>query len=245
MNGEIRCSVAMATYNGEQYIVEQIESVLSNLTENDELVISDDGSSDHTREIIQQYLKKDERIKLVDGPQSGAIRNFEHALKYVNGQIVFLCDQDDVWADDKIERVLSAINGDVTLVMHDAVVVEEGNVIFPSFMQHRGSKQGFVNNIIKNSYIGCCMAFKRELLNYVLPFPEKICMHDQWIGVMNELVGEGRFIEDKLLKYRRHSNNASPMTGKSMGEKIKNRREMVCAIIDRTRKIRQTKKENS
>lgn len=245
MKNEIRCSVAMATYNGERYIAEQIESVLRNMKKNDELIISDDGSTDNTRTIIGHYMEYDERIHLVEGPQKGAIRNFENALQYVNGQVVFLCDQDDIWEMDKIDKVLAAMQEDVTLVMHDAVVVEAGTVIVPSFMRYRGSKQGMLNNIIKNSYIGCCMAFKRELLNYVLPFPERICMHDQWIGLMNELVGQSRFIEDKLLHYRRHESNVSPMSGNGIGAKITNRINMVCAVIGRMREIKQMKKGRS
>ena len=245
MKNEIRCSVAMATYNGERYIAEQIESVLRNMKKNDELIISDDGSTDNTRTIIGHYMEYDERIHLVEGPQKGAIRNFENALQYVNGQVVFLCDQDDIWEMDKMDKVLAAMQEDVTLVMHDAVVVEAGTVIVPSFMRYRGSKQGLLNNIIKNSYIGCCMAFKRELLNCVLPFPKRICMHDQWIGVMNDLMGQNRFIEDKLLHYRRHGSNVSPMNGKNIGEKITNRINMICAVVGRMREIKQMKKGRS
>lgn len=233
MDEEIRCSVVMATYNGELYIAQQIESVLNNMSINDELIISDDGSTDDTRKIVQKYMENDKRIQLIDGPRKGAIKNFEKALQNVKGSVVFLCDQDDVWAEDKIEIVLSILQGNVSLVMHDATVIEEGNVGFPSFMRYRGSKRGFCHNLLKNSYIGCCMAFRRELLNYILPFPENICMHDQWIGLINELIGESRFVEDKLIQYRRHGNNASPMTGTSMKEKIKNRWNMLIAINKR------------
>lgn len=231
MNKKIRCSIAMATYNGELYIAEQIDSVLKNMEENDELIISDDGSSDNTREIVRTYIRNDRRISLIEGPRKGVICNFENALKHTNGEIVFLCDQDDVWADDKMEKVLAAMDNGVALVLHDAVVFQDDKIIYPSFMQHRGSKQGVVNNIIKNSYIGCCMAFKREILDYALPFPKKICMHDQWLGLTGEIYGKSCFIEDKLLRYRRHGNNASSMTGQKIIKKIQDRFFMVVGIL--------------
>lgn len=231
MNGKIRCSVAMATYNGEAYIAEQMESILKNMEDNDELVISDDGSTDDTRRIIQDYIQTDSRIRLVDGPKRGVISNFENALKHVIGEVVFLCDQDDIWADDKIEKVLSAMNEGVTLVMHDAEVFQDDKVIYSSFIQHRVSKLGLIKNIIKNSYIGCCMAFKRELLDYVLPFPKRICMHDQWIGLVNEMYGKSCLLEDKLLRYRRHGNNASSMTGQKFTKQIQDRIFMILSIL--------------
>lgn len=231
MSKKVRCSVAMATYNGELYIAEQIESVLKNIGENDELIISDDGSSDKTREIIETYMKNDSRIQLIEGPRKGVVSNFENALKHTAGEVVFLCDQDDIWADNKVQKVLNAMDNDVTVVLHDAEVFQEEEVICPSFMQHRGSGKGVFHNLVKNSYIGCCMAIRRELLEYVLPFPKKICMHDQWIGLVSELYGESRFIEDRLLRYRRHGNNTSSMTGQKTSKKIQDRVFMIMSLL--------------
>lgn len=231
MDKQVRCSVVMATYNGELYIEEQIDSVLKNLDEDDELIISDDGSSDGTRAIVHSYIEKDSRIQLVDGPQKGVIKNFENGLKCAKGEIIFLCDQDDIWTDNKVETVYSVMSDESTkLVMHDAVVVQDGHEIYASFMNHRGSKLGLFHNVLKNSYIGCCMAFKRELLQYILPFPEKICMHDQWIGLIGEMTGKNVFISDKLISYRRHENNASTMKGLSVLKKIKNRYYMLTEL---------------
>lgn len=231
MDKKIRCSVVMAAYNGERYIEEQIDSILKNFNENDELIISDDGSSDKTREIIKNYVGKDKRISFLEGPHKGVISNFENALKQAKGEILFLCDQDDIWSDNKIDKVLSVMDEYVTLVMHDAVVFQADKVLYPSFMAHRGSKPGWIHNIFKNSYIGCCIAFKRELLEFVLPFPKNICMHDQWIGLVSEMCGKNIFIPDKLISYRRHENNASTMSGLSVVRKIQNRINMLIALI--------------
>ena len=232
MAHDVRCSVAMASYNGELYIAEQIESVLKNIGKKDELIISDDGSSDKTREIIQTYMAKDSRIQLIDGPRRGVVKNFENALKHTTGEVVFLCDQDDVWTDNKVQKVLDAMNSGVTLVLHDAEVFQGEEVVYPSFMQHRGSRRGVFQNILKNSYIGCCMAIKRELLEYAIPFPQKICMHDQWIGLISEIYGKSCFIDDRLLRYRRHGKNASSMTGQKTSKKIQDRVFLVLSLLE-------------
>ena len=102
----IRCSIVMATYNGEQYIKEQIDSILINMKENDELIISDDGSKDKTKQIIAEYQNKDKRIKLIDGPHKGVKQNFANAIEKANGKYIFLSDQDDIWKKDKIYKVI-------------------------------------------------------------------------------------------------------------------------------------------
>lgn len=232
---EIRCSVAMATYNGEKYIKEQLDSIMANLTEQDELVISDDNSTDQTRNIIRSYQMKDERIKLVDGPQCGVIANFENAILNLSGRYIFLCDQDDVWELHKIERVLQCFyEHDCQVVIHDAEVWnEKEEVIIPSFISYRASKSGAVKNIIKNSYIGCCMAFKRELLDYILPIPKNIEMHDQWIGVIADIKAQTCFLNEILLHYRRHNENVSSMKHYTIVKMLKNRLVFVYELTKR------------
>lgn len=242
MENTIRCSVVMASYNGEQYITKQIETVLHNLSENDELIISDDGSKDATRTIVQSFMDVDKRIRLIEGPRKGVICNFESALKYARGRYIFLCDQDDVWLECKVEKVLSAMADDVTLVLHDAEVIQNGRILYPSFMQHRGSKLGFINNIIKNSYLGCCMAFKREMLEYILPFPKRICMHDQWIGLVNELHGKSVMLPEVLFQYRRHDNNVSPMTKQKFSKQVQDRVFMIGSILQMQWRVWKAKK---
>ena len=100
-----RVSVAMAAYNGLPYIREQVTSILKNLTAEDELVISDDGSTDKTPEFLAEIAKEDARVRVVQGPGSGIKKNFENALKHCRGNYIFLADQDDIWADDKVETV--------------------------------------------------------------------------------------------------------------------------------------------
>lgn len=202
-------SVAMATYNGERYIKEQIESILLNLGEDDELVISDDGSTDRTIYFIEQF--RDRRIRIIEGPRKGLVKNFEHAIANCSGDYIFLSDQDDIWEKGKVDRVLPYFReAHYILVQHDAVIVDgAGNVLFPSFANMRRVRTGLLKNLIRNTYHGCCIAFKKELVQEILPFPDNIYLHDEWIGLIAELNGRTIFIEDNLLKYRRHGENVS------------------------------------
>ncbi len=204
-------SVAMAAYNGGRFIEEQINSILPQLSADDELVVSLDPSEDNTLEILNGYARKNPNIKLLKGLGKGVIKNFENAVKSCSGDIIFLCDQDDIWCENKVERVKKEFaEKDVSLVMHDAKTVDKQlNVLKPSFFEERGVKTGIVKNIIKNSYIGCCMAFKKELCRYILPFPDNLPMHDQWIGLTAERHGGVSLIKEPLILYRRHGGNVT------------------------------------
>ena len=227
-------SVAMATYNGEKYIKEQLDSILSQLSINDELIISDDGSKDGTVDIINKYIKKDKRIKLFDGPKKGVIKNFENAISYCSGKYIFLSDQDDIWMNNKVEKVLLTFNNErCTCVVHDAVVFNSNNgeIVADSFYKLRKSKNGIIKNIWKNSYIGCCMAFDEKMKKKILPIPDDIEMHDQWIGLLNDKYGKSIFIDDKLLKYRRHDNNVSSLSHHKLSKMLKNRKIIISKIM--------------
>lgn len=232
-----RISVAMITYQGEKYIKEQLDSILACLGKEDEVVISDDGSTDGTPAILKEYQEQDKRIHILNGPRKGVKANVENALRACEGAYIFLADQDDIWMPDKVECVMAELEKpEVGLVVHDAVVMDGmcENVVLGSFYSLKGSGAGVFKNIWRNTYIGCCMAFKRQLLEKALPIPSYIEMHDQWIGVLNDKYGYGTvFVPEKLLKYRRHGNNASGMSHYGVLRMIKNRVCFVWAFISR------------
>ena len=223
LNRKEKVSVAMASYNGEKYIKEQINTILNNLNDRDELVISDDGSSDMTVEIIKNF--NDKRIKLLEGPKKGLKKNFENAIQNTTGDIIFLSDQDDIWMENKVRKVLECFNNNnYILIQHDAIVVDENDkVIYESFAEHRKVKTGVIKNLIKNSYHGCCIAFKKELKEQILPIPDNIYLHDEWIGIIAELNGKKYFLDEKLIKYRRHSQNTSSFKHLPFQEMVLNR----------------------
>lgn len=226
-------SVAMAVYNGEKYIKEQILSILKQLNCSDEIVISYDKSTDNTYRIISDLAVRDSRIKIFRGPSHGAIKNFENALLHCTNDYIFLSDQDDIWLDNKVSRVLSVFkNKHVDVVLHDCCVVnDKEDTIHPSFFKFRHCTPGFLFNLLHNSYIGCCMALKRDFLHQVLPFPEQIPMHDQWIGLIGEKKGKVAFIKSPLIKYRRHSNNASKLRHLTFKDMLRHRLNLICALF--------------
>lgn len=204
-------SVALAAYKGEKYIARQIDSVLSQLGPEDEIVVSDDAPGGETERIVKEMSSADPRVKYIRGRGEGLIKNFQNALEHCGGDVIFLCDQDDVWLPGKVRRVCEKTDGGALLVLHDCMETDAAlNVINPSYFALRGSAKGFVKNIIKNSYMGCCMAFRRELLDLALPFPDKIPMHDQWLGLLAEKSGKTEFIPEPLIYHRVHGEN---MTG--------------------------------
>lgn len=226
-------SVAMATYNGEKYIREQLESILKQLNEDDEIIISDDGSTDNTINIIKSF--DDKRIKIFDGPRNGVKQNFANAIEKCNGKYIFLSDQDDIWMNNKVNIVLKNFEKEnCRCIVHDCIVFDSNNNdnIFDSFYKYRNSGSGIIKNIWKNTYIGCCMAFKGDLKKSILPIPNNIEMHDQWIGLISEKKGRTLFINNKLIRYRRHSDNLSKLEHHNLIKMIKNRIILIKELLN-------------
>lgn len=223
----VRVSVAMAVYNGENYLHQQLESILGQLGPHDELIVSDDGSYDRTLAIISSYAANDPRIRLIYGPGKGIKQNIAHAIANALGKFIFLADQDDIWKPDKVRRILQVFHEQKChVVVHDCIVTKEDGrqVLYPSFFAYRGYGAGMWRNIWKNKYIGCCMAFHRSLIPYILPIPDDIQMHDQWIGVMNDKHKGGTvFLKEPLLYYRRHAGTVSDFHKNTVPVMIKNR----------------------
>lgn len=227
-------SICIATYNGGSYIKEQIDSILPQIGKNDEIIISDDSSTDNTLDVIKSF--KDKRIKIFPNNKfHSPIFNFENALKQAKGDYIFLSDQDDIWLDNKVAKMVEALK-QYSLVVSDCYVVDKDcNIIRDSFFTKQPTP-GILKNIIKNNYIGCCMALRREVLTKALPFPKQIAMHDIWLGLCGSLYYKALFIPDKLILYRRHGNNASP-TGErskySLKYKLCYRIELILLLVKR------------
>ena len=204
-------SVCMAVHNGANFIREQIASILPQLGENDELVIVDDASVDDSVMIIESF--SDQRIRVVrQNCNCGVVQTFGRALGEATGEIVFLCDQDDVWRAGKVQKFkdLFSRHSEVSLAVSDASIIDmEGNITTHSFFTSRQFHTSLLLNLIRNCFLGCTMVFRRSLLMYCLPIPDDIPMHDMWIGMVNQLVGKTVFIAEPLMFYRRHNSNAT------------------------------------
>lgn len=209
-------SVCMTTYNGEQYVLQQIGSILSQLGPDDELVVADDCSSDGTVALINTLT--DPRIRLrCNTTNLGVIRNFGQALEHCRGELIFLSDQDDLWKPDRVAQTMSIFRErpEVTLVLANMEVIDaEGALLEASHLNLPwGTGPGFlraVRHIIKNRYYGCALAFRRSMLDAILPIPSTVPMHDMWIGILNDLYGQTYYLEKPLIQYRRHGRNVTP-----------------------------------
>lgn len=229
-------SVCIATYNGDKYIEEQILSILNQLSDEDEIIISDDGSKDKTLKVIDRL--NDGRIKVFkNNERHGVVPNFENALKHASGEYIFFSDQDDIWTKDKVKICIDNLY-DSDLVVHNSIVkFQDGKQSDLDFFELRKSGVGFIKNITRNTFVGSCMAFRRKVIDYILPFPKHVLWHDMWIGLMVEMNGKTKFIDNKLLIYRRHGDNASPTSEKSSFNKwfqFKYRLQMLYYTIIRT-----------
>lgn len=206
-------SVCMATYNGEKFVGQQIKSILVQLGDDDELIISDDSSTDSTVEIIKSF--NDSRIKLYIGQYHNPTLNFENAFSKASGEYIFLSDQDDIWLDNKIEVVMKYLNN-YDLVAHNCLFIDEDSHIIDDrlLFNIKDSQKGFIRNLIHNHYCGCCMAFNRKVLCQSRPYPQGI-MHDIWVGLVAELWFSPIIINEPLILHRLHLNNVSQTGRKS------------------------------
>ena len=202
-------SVCIATYNGERFIREQIDSILRQMSSDDEIIVSDDGSTDNTISIINSI--DDKRIRVIEGPRKQSpTSNFECALKASKGDFIFMSDQDDVWKPNKVNICMEWLQR-YDCVVSDAEVTDSSlNPLYPSLYAIMQVRQGRIYNTIwKNGYTGCCMAFRRNVLEASLPFPKDIPMHDIWIGNVAAYKYNVKFIPDTLIYFRRHEDTTS------------------------------------
>lgn len=206
-------SVCIATHNGEKYIKEQLESILCQLSPDDEVIVSDDGSSDSTLDIILAF--HDVRIRLFQKlherkdmtPHYYVTMNFENALKHANGDFIFLSDQDDVWVSNKVERCIKALQT-YDLVIHNLECVDSELIPLNRNVYNNGFR--FKNYLMRRGkHYGCALAFRKEILKYILPFPKNLILHDFWIGIIGETFGNAIFLDEILVKYRVHGFNTS------------------------------------
>lgn len=227
----MKISVALAAYKGQQYITEQLESILPQLGADDEIIVSDDYPQGLTRESVIKIANRDNRVKYIEGEGKGVVKNFENALNACSGDVIFLCDQDDVWQPDKVSSVMTEIANGADLVLHNAAVTDaELNITEPSFFAVHGSNTDFKHNLIRNTFVGCCMAFTKQVMTDTLPFPEGLPMHDWWIALTAIKLGYKTVLINKpLILWRRHGDNVTG--GKTTAtQKIKWRLKMISSL---------------
>lgn len=202
-------SVCIATYNGEKYIKEQLQSILPQLSEDDEVVVSDDNSRDKTIDVINSLC--DKRIKIYTHRKEPykflidkSTHNFTNALKYAKGDIIFLSDQDDKWIANKVNLMVNQLRSHYMAVSDCYVTDAQLNIINESYFGIRKRTYGIWDTFWKSPFLGSCMAFRREVLEAAFPFPKYGVGHDLWLALVSIRKFDLVYIMRPLSYYRRH-----------------------------------------
>jgi len=214
--------VALATYNGERYIRAQMDSIFAQSHQNFTVVASDDGSTDTTVAVLQEYAERHPgRVRIVrtGGPRLGVKGNFSALLPHLTAEYVFFCDQDDVWLPWKIARTLALLAElepgappETPLLAHTdlAVVDEELGLVAASAMQHQNidpSRDAFPLLLLSNVATGCTVAVNRALCRIAARVPPEAMMHDHWLVLVAASLGRVGYLDEPTVLYRQHGRN--------------------------------------
>lgn len=210
-------SIALATYNGEKYLKEQLESVLNQSCKDFELIVCDDCSSDNTLDLLHEYAQKDSRIKIFQNDVNlGFKKNFEKILSLCSGEYIAFCDQDDIWHPDHLETLLNNI-GDNDCIGANSLIIDENGIsqnktlleYWPVHRMPKDKEELFQHELYSNVIQGTASLIKSSLLKTALPFPENVRYHDYWLALNAGINNGCKYISTVILDYRRHSNNVS------------------------------------
>jgi rhamnosyltransferase len=225
----------MSTYNGEKFIRQQLESLLNQEYSNWCLLVRDDGSSDNTVDIVNEYTSRDARIQIVDSDHGnlGPARSFIHLLEKVDSPIFMCCDQDDVWLPHKVSEAVARLGNNVgqpKLFFTDLVVVD-GNlaVMADSFMKFQKFSPRRASSLkgllMQNVIVGCTMAGNSELLRLLdLPRSEgsrEMLMHDWWLALLASAFGTIEYSPRPSILYRQHGGNSLGAPGSNFARYIR------------------------
>lgn len=216
-------AVLLATYNGEKYLKQQLDSIFSQTYPHFKLYISDDASVDATPELIRSYRQKYPRkIFYTNNEQNiGYVKNFEKLIKEVSEEYIALSDQDDIWCQNKLELQMLQMQklekrhkNRACMVHSDLYMVDEsGKILSEPYFKYRAYKlkpSKDVGHILGPcGVIGNTILFNKKLAEIILPFPDQLDTHDYWIAVNNEFFGVRKTISGALVKYRIHNHNTS------------------------------------
>ena len=211
-------SVALCSYNGEKYIHQQIDSILNQTHRPSEIVVCDDGSTDRTPEILAEYQKQYPEIFRIHFNEINlrSVKNFEKAISLCSKAIIFLSDQDDIWAENKAEKIVSFLDNhaEIDVVATNGFCIDENGAVHekyslwdaPVFLKEKGKNIDYFEIILHcNIATGASMAFRATLKPEIMPFPVlKDYHHDEWIALNTTRKGRFEFLNDKLFYYRTH-----------------------------------------
>jgi glycosyltransferase, group 2 family len=209
-----KIDILMATYNGEKYLSEQIDSIVGQTYQNWNLLIRDDNSSDGTLQILKKYEKLDRRIKILRDNRGnlGIVKNFEELLKNSESELIMFSDQDDIWLENKLDmylKIAEKLEFNGFLIHSEAALFKKNheNISKGSFISKKAVKKG-LENVFFNYFVqGATILISKEIRDFVFPFPKEAYLHDRYIHLVSELFFERVFINQPLIYYRQHGNN--------------------------------------
>lgn len=223
---KIRASVCLASYRGARYITEQLESILTQLGPNDELVIVDDESPDDTVEQIKTF--DDGRIRLIEARlNQGYVKSFEQAVLAARGEYILLSDQDDVWLPGRLELIVDALQTSRVVASNFDVLGDGARPNIPR-LRHEDSRRHAANIfgilVGYRAYYGCAMGFRRDVVPLFAPVPRYLVeSHDLWLAICGNLAGSIRHLDESTLLRRIHDDNATPRSWRSLSAIVRAR----------------------
>lgn len=230
----VRVSVCMATYNGQDFVANQINSILQQLSPEDELIVVDDASRDDTVEVVQGIA--DPRIRLLPNPENrGYVASFERAIASSTGRYIMLSDQDDVWLPGRVQLLIESLQGRYFAASNFTVFGGTANALQKLRLKEKDSSRRFANLFATwiglRPYYGCTMAFRAEGKELVLPFPAFLNeTHDQWIALVANLHGQMIHVEAPTVARRLHDQNTTPKTMRPLTTIFRARAMLVRAL---------------
>lgn len=247
-------SVVLASYNGEVFVGAQLDSILHQSSKVSEILVSDDGSSDSTLEIVAEIKsevdtrvsKQTPRITVIQKNRLGVAKNFETALQATTGSLIFLSDQDDVWIPQKVEKMLAKfrLTPELLLVFSDGILIDSegrhlGSTIFEGIHLSKSERRHLRNGeffrvlMRRNIVTGATVALNRELVTLAGSVPNA-WLHDEWFAVIAAANNRIDYIDEQLIQYRLHDSNQVGVPGKSMKTKMSRLRQ---SHADRSMKL--------
>jgi glycosyltransferase involved in cell wall biosynthesis len=211
-------SVVLASYNGEKYLQQQLDSIYAQTYPNIEVVVCDDRSSDGTVTLLEDYKQKKGLRYYINQERLGVVKNFERAILSAKGQYIALADQDDTWLPMKIEKCLAKIKetesktgADRPVLVHTDLYITDssGNIAGTSYWKHARLDPACTLSrlLLENSITGCTILINRALSELSLPIPQHVLMHDVWLGMVASAFGKVTYLNEPTVYYRQHTNN--------------------------------------
>jgi len=220
----MKISIALATHNGCDYLEKQLESLLRQTLPPVEIIISDDGSTDGTWEILDGYCKNHRNIRVIHSNFRGINANFQNAISACRGDFIALCDQDDVWKENKLEKLVARFTDRVLLVYGKSVLVDHKgrqlSVPAEDYLEFHSCRSGHIPLyfLFSNCISGHAMMIRRKLVDYALPFPGN-CIYDHWLALIASAKSDIVFATDAITYHRIHTSNAANNQEKNRREK--------------------------